>query len=116
MERRNFLRGIVLGAGAVASTALVKVASDADVLALTHSRDVVLGPPPRTSAAPEAYPQLDILNGPIYIERDGQFVPIGFATQITVQAAVDEIIEWNGTVKLVPGLLRGTMEFKGPWR
>jgi hypothetical protein len=114
MERRNFLRGMVVGAAGAACTALVKVASDAEVMALARQGEVVVGPP--AVGLPEAYPGLDILSGPIYVERDGQFVPIGYATQVTIEARVDEMIEWTGDVKLVPGLWHGGLKFSGPWR
>jgi len=112
MERRNFLRGLVLGAGAAAGTALVKLPSVEEVARFTKEPEVVIGPQLR---APAMMPGPHWLNGPIYVETERGFEPIGYITGINIKATVEELFSWDGSAVFVPGLKRATGTFRGPF-
>jgi hypothetical protein len=113
VERRSFLRGIVLGsAAAAANTALVQLASASEVASLVAQPEVVVGPQLKVSGG---MPGAHWLNGPIYVEGPAGFEPIGYLTSVNVTTAVDSIVEWDGSVTFMPSLKHATGSFRGPY-
>lgn len=102
-----------MGAGAAAGTALIKLPSSVEVERFTQAPDIVIGPPPLMPQAPYAH---WMMGGPVYVQNEaGEFEPIGYVREITINTSIEEYPSWNGEVTLVPGLKRGSLTFGGPW-
>lgn len=96
----------------MAGTALVKLPSAAEVEHFTKQPDIVIGPTPSMPSFPSGH----WMGGLVYMEdAKGRFEPIGYVQEINISCAVDEVLTWDGDVKLIPGLKRGTLKFGGPF-
>ncbi len=116
MERREFIKGLLIGASAAAGTALVKLAEPEEVTALTLGRETLVGhPQPALDGLPETP-----IGAMVYIRtyrgHDAyQFLPIGFVTRLEIRnESLDVTPSWSGTIVLQPGLMSGEAEFVGP--
>lgn len=111
MERRGFLKGLLLSTSASAGTALVKLATPGEVQALVPQRNVMMAQPTIAHEAP--FPWADFAPECYMRRKDGRFVPVGVVTSLTVNAPVDECRFLDGTVILTQRPSRAEMEFKG---
>jgi hypothetical protein len=111
MERRGFLKGMLLATSAAASTALIRLAEPGDVEALVAQRDVLLAQP--QSSSMDAVMKAWHGGGEVYARLDGEFVPIGFIKEFRVSTPIDDVVQWDGTVTVVPGLKRAQLLFEG---
>jgi hypothetical protein len=96
MDRRDFLRGTILATTAAASTALVKLASPAEVLALNVEKPVLL----RTAITDTIRRSDASVGALVYIQtpHDG-YQPIGVLTRMEVtRRAIDATMAGHGTV------------------
>lgn len=111
MERRNFLKGLLISASAAASTALVKLASPDDVRALTTGQPATLSQPTIETPIMPPYGYAEY----VYMKDErGEFHPIGIVTELTVSAAVDEMLAWDGSITVTrPSNV--DMRFTGPF-
>ena len=105
MGRRSFLRGTLVSVAA--GTALVTLATAEETSQLVQG-PIVLG------NIGQHYTPLPSLCSPeVYIRVHDRFVCVGLIREITVHQQHPEIITWDGSVELVPGLKRGEVWFKG---
>lgn len=109
MNRRFFLKGILTSAAA--GTAMVQLATPKEVEVLAVSQEVLIGQP-QSLFYPAGLMSGDSI---VYMRHpdSGEFEPIGYCTQIHLHTPIMENFSWEGTVQLVPGLKRATLEFKG---
>lgn len=111
MQRRDFIRGLLISTSAVASTALVKLASPDEARALVPQRSVFIGQPELDIGVPGIN-----AGGYVYMkDQRGEFKPIGIVTSLTINCAVDEVVRWDGTVCVMPGLKETDLQFQGPF-
>ena len=114
MDRRNFVRGIVLGAGSALAgmklddemdKALVQLATPSDVEKLARGPVGILqdGLSNPIGVGPEVYMKT----------KAGGFESVGYVTRIDVTHGMEEMLSWDGQVHLIPGLRRATLEFSG---
>jgi hypothetical protein len=110
MDRRIFLRGLLIGASA--GVAHVKLASPEETKALELNAPILIGHPQRS--------QLEDATGalmsgdPVYVRSDGQFVPIGIITEIRrMQTEISVGDAWTGEIRYMPGLKSATISFEG---
>lgn len=112
LERRSFLRGLLVSASAAAGTALVKLAKPEDVKALVEQRETLLSQHQHHPVSRENPPDFDWVNGEVFVrDRRGDFAPIGYLTSYEISTAVDAMLDWHGTIRVVPGLQTGTARF-----
>jgi hypothetical protein len=116
MERRSFLKGLVVGMGTAASTALVKLASPEEAQALVHQPVGILAQPPKPRSTYDLALQVFRAGNPIFASvGSNQFVPIGYITSINVEAPVysDITVHGDAAVSFNPsGLTRGKMDLE----
>lgn len=107
MERRSFIKGLLVSAGA--GTALVKLAVPGEAEALVVQREVMLGHLDEERCIP------NLATPEIYMRRaDGAFQCVGFCTHVEVKAGwLEPGIGWEGQVIIVPGMRGGTLYFEG---
>lgn len=107
MERRNFLRGLLVSA--TAGEAIIKLATAEETQALVVREPVVLGQPTMY-----ALPNGNDLMGEVFIRnRKGGYEQIGYITDLRIEATISDMTSWNGTIQLVPGVKRATASFEG---
>lgn len=111
MERRSFLKGLLIGAP-TATTALVQLASPAEAAFLIPHRDVTIGQP---VIAPSLYSaQRAFLESPeLYSKLDGEFILIGYMKELITYNSIVDATSWDSTFRVdVPGLrtMIGRME------
>lgn len=105
MQRRDFLRGVLLSASA--GTALIQLASPAETAALVPSQPVVLGHPEPEFFYPSDSPE-------VYVRRpNGGFVCVGLVTRLDVRQEIHREHSWTGEAILIPGLKEGQLFFEG---
>jgi hypothetical protein len=110
MERRSFIKGLLVSASA--GTALVRLASEEEVSALVVNQPTILTQPNpmRLDTAQHAF----MIGGEVYVRYEGMFVPIGFITQLHVRRAQTEVAPaWDGEVQYIPGLKSASFSFSG---
>lgn len=106
MNRRSFLRGMLVSA--TAGTALVKLASAEETHFLSTTAPIAVG-----NLEPEIYPP-DWQGSPeVYMRIHGKFVAVGLLHQLTITQGVMEATSWEGHAVMVPGLKRGDFSFRG---
>jgi hypothetical protein len=99
MERRNFVKGLLLSA--TAGTALVKLANPEEIHSLTVQKDVILNQPHvRDIQELIAY---DLPHRDVYI-RDGrgQFIPVGMITRIEQRMSMTKCVRYSGEAIFIP--------------
>lgn len=109
MERRNFIKGMLVSA--VAGEAVVKLATAEEVRELVPKREVILG-----HTSPDYFfpGNANFFGGEVYAKSaDGSYMPIGYLTSVTVQTMVEEAVNWEGQITLVPGMKCANASFKG---
>ncbi len=111
MDRRGFLRGMLIGATATASTALVKLASPDEVRALEIGQPALLGQPKPVPLMP-IWPD----DGLVYVQLRGKFEPIGYLTRVELETPINEAMRVTGDVVMVPGLRRANASFSSDGR
>lgn len=108
MERRYFLKGLLISA--TAGEAIVKLATAEETEALVVRQPVIVGQPTEMYALPNG----NDLMGEVFIRnRQGGYEQIGFITDVRVEATIANMTSWHGTIQLVPGLKRATAKFEG---
>lgn len=108
MERRNFLRGLLIGVPA-AGHALVQLATPAEAKALVVGQPALIGQPP-----PQHFPRFGHDLEKIFMQgSDGSYLEVGFLTEVSVHHSVDEVSYWNGNVQFMPGIKKMTGRFEG---
>jgi hypothetical protein len=107
MNRRGFLKGVLITTTAAASsTALVQLASPEDLRQLDVRRPIILG-------QPEPY-LFEFGDGELYVRlKNGGFVAVGYITHFAMTRSVHEVTTWEGEGILIPGLKRGQVFFEG---
>jgi hypothetical protein len=113
MDRRDFLRGALIGTSAAACTALIKLPTPEEVRALVPHEDVFLRQPDFHHQNPLIY---DHVGAEVYLKKRNskEFMPIGFLTEVNLHREVlDGTASWDGQVTLVPGMIRGFARFEG---
>jgi len=108
LNRRGFLRGMLIGASATAGTALVQLATPGDVEALALRIPTLVGQP-----VGYVIPDYGDFDGQVYIRHRREYVPVGYVTRLDVSARVHEEVSWTGEVCLVPGLKTAELFFEG---
>lgn len=113
MDRRNFIRGLLVSASVGAGTALVRLAKPEEVTGLVAGEQTLIAQPGNR----QHVPALEGISSEVYIRKvwQGQevYVPIGYIREITIGSNVAELVTWDGKVDLVPGLKRGRLLFDG---
>jgi hypothetical protein len=109
MERRSFVKGLLLSA--TAGTALVKLANPEEVHALTVQQDVVLDQFIRHPNELIAY---DLPYRDVFIRgNDGQFMSIGMITRIEQRMTMKNVVTISGEAVFVPGARDTRFFFEG---
>lgn len=109
MERRNFIKGLLVSASAATGAALVKLAEPGEAAALVLQRDVLLAQPERTR-----FPGLQAIGAEVYVKKGDEFIAVGIMRSINVRSGlVDASMAYDGEVMLVPGIKSGTLFFAG---
>lgn len=118
MERRNFIKGLLIGAPA-AGTALVKLANAEETAAL---KDTIKVNDPVILSAQDNVMSYEvglaalIGNYPVYAHEygnRGRLVPFGYITKLDYSTSIDCTSHWDGQIRLVPGLKTGKVDFEG---
>jgi len=114
MERRSFLKGLLIGASAASSTAMVKLATPDEIDTLVVGQNVALtgietDPMRAHRLAVDAIHR----NKPIYVELLGRPVQIGFLTQVSIGAPIDHIPTLDGEGIIAPDPSIRTFRFQG---
>lgn len=108
MNRRDFLRGTVVGVTAAASTALVQIATPEE------TRLVKEGAPVTVASSPVLMAPRPTWEHTVYMKNShGEFVAVGLVTRISMEAHVDRAFSWEGEAMLVPQRRTATMLFGG---
>jgi len=108
---------MLVSASAAAGTALVKLATPSEALALTNGQSAVLGQPSRYEMpwmGTEIY-----MKAPLARDEEtgivmNRYVPVGYLTQLDVHTEMaDASSWWEGHGTLIPGIKHWTFEFEG---
>lgn len=105
MNRRNFLKGVL--ASTTATTALVTLATPQETQALAVGSEVFVSKPDKQQFPDLRIPELYARN------EKGDFICIGYMTQISYQCSQVENLHWSGSGLIVPGLRKSNVYFEG---
>lgn len=121
MNRRDFLRGALIGTSAAAGTALIKLATPTELAMLETQKNCLVGQPemwfPTTEMTipdPLVYMRaVRFREGRLGMVGDPEFIPIGYLRKWEITIRSEEEISWRGEATIVPGLKTGRLEFEG---
>jgi hypothetical protein len=112
MERRNFVKGLLLSA--TAGTALVKLANPEEVRALTVHKDVILDQPNVLQQNVSELIAYDLPYRDVFIKSsDGRFIPVGMITRIEQRHGMSEYVGISGEAVFVPNARDVRFFFEG---
>ena len=109
MDRRGFLTGLLVSTAAASCTALVRLASAEETKSLTVGERMMVKQPSRVEM-----PGHKALGATVFLQNGrGDFVPIGFVTRFNINARVNDLTDWDGEIRYVPGLRTADIQFEG---
>jgi hypothetical protein len=106
MERRSFIKGLLISA--TAGEALVKLATPEETSALAVAQPILLK---QEGGSSRPFPPFDALMSEVYIKNGNAFQSIGFVREVSVHHDHLENFSWDGTIEIVPGFRHATARF-----
>lgn len=111
MTRRDFFHGVLIGTSAAAGTALIQLATPAELKAFAKDEAVLVSKPPMLVTM-----GWNAVGEPVYMRtRDGAYAQVGVVRNLTIQSNVMDITTWDSDVQVfAPAMKQYLMSFVGP--
>jgi hypothetical protein len=116
IERRGFLKGLLVTASAAAGTALIQLAEPREVQALTEHKPIELHTPIIADDSGEGFGP-DFFGGELYIKcQSGRMAYLGHLTEISINARVHDLTTFDGQAIFIPSRHEAHVRFGGQFR